>query len=240
MSPSPQERIYVALDTPDIDKAVAWAGDLKGLVGGMKVGKEFFTAQGPAGVRRIAEVGMPVFLDLKFHDIPNTVAGAVRAAIPLELKILNVHASGGRTMMETAMNTATDEAAKLGVARPLVLAVTVLTSMDQSDLAEIGIDAAPIDQVKRLARLTQDSGLDGVVCSAAEIEALRAECGPDFKLLTPGIRPAWSVAGDQKRVVTPADAVKRGSDFLVIGRPITGADDPADAARRIADELAGA
>jgi len=240
MSQAPRDRIYVALDTPSIEKAETWAGALKGLVGGMKVGKEFFTAQGPAGVRRISELGMPVFLDLKFHDIPNTVAGAVRSAIPLGLKILNVHASGGRTMMETAINTAQEEAENQGIERPLLLAVTVLTSMDRSDLAGIGVDAEPIDQVKRLARLTQDSGLDGVVCSAAEIEVLRAECGPDFKLLTPGIRPAWSVAGDQKRVVTPADAVKRGSDFLVIGRPITGADDPADAAKRIADELASA
>ncbi len=240
MSQSPQDRIFVALDTPDIEKAETWAGVLKGLVGGMKVGKEFFTAQGPAGVRRISELGMPVFLDLKFHDIPNTVAGAMRSAIPLGLKILNVHASGGKTMMETAINTAKEEAANQGVDRPLVFAVTVLTSMDRSDLAGIGVDAEPIDQVKRLARLTQDSGLDGVVCSAAEIEALRAESGPDFKLLTPGIRPAWSVAGDQKRVVTPADAVKRGSDFMVIGRPITGADDPAEAAKRITDELASA
>lgn len=240
MSQAPRDRIYVALDTPSIEKAETWAVALKGLVGGMKVGKEFFTAQGPAGVRRISELGMPVFLDLKFHDIPNTVAGAVRSAIPLGLKILNVHASGGRTMMETAINTAQEEAENQGIERPLLLAVTVLTSMDRSDLAGIGVDAEPIDQVKRLARLTQDSGLDGVVCSAAEIEVLRAECGPDFKLLTPGIRPAWSVAGDQKRVVTPADAVKRGSDFLVIGRPITGADDPADAAKRIADELASA
>ncbi len=237
MTISPEQRIFVALDTTDLARGLELARSLKGLVGGMKIGKEFYTALGPVGARQILAEGMPVFLDLKFHDIPNTVAGAVRAAMPMAPTILDIHAAGGRAMMDAARDAAAEEAESLGVDRPLVLAVTVLTSLDASDLADIGVGGEPVDQVKRLASLAQESGMDGVVCSAAEIEPLRAECGPDFKLLTPGIRPTWAVAGDQKRVVTPADAVARGSDYLVIGRPITGADDPAEAARKIGDEL---
>lgn len=237
MTNGPHNKIFVPLDTRDLKQALGWARGLRGLVGGMKIGKEFFTALGPQGAQTIVDEGIPLFLDLKFHDIPNTVAGAVRAALPLKPFILNVHAAGGRMMMEAARDAAGDEAANLGLTRPLVLAVTVLTSLDDGDLDDIGVAGSSLDQVQRLAGLAQSSGLDGVVCSAAEIEALRRQCGPEFKLLTPGIRPAWAAAGDQKRVVTPADAVRRGSDFLVIGRPITGADDPAAAARRIADEL---
>ncbi|MDG2033201.1 MAG: orotidine-5'-phosphate decarboxylase [Rhodospirillales bacterium] len=237
MTLKPEHRIFVALDTADLDRGLVLARALKGLVGGIKIGKEFFTALGPEGVRKIQAVQMPIFLDLKLHDIPNTVAGAVRAAIPLRPAILNVHAAGGRTMMEAARDASAAESQRLGVEKPVVLAVTVLTSLDADDLADIGVDGHPVDQVKRLAALTQESGLDGVVCSANEIEPLRDQCGPTFKLLTPGIRPAWALAGDQKRMVTPADAVVRGSDYLVIGRPITGADDPAAAARRIGEEL---
>ena len=240
MTLNPQERIFVALDTTDLRRGLELARDLKGLVGGMKIGKEFYTALGPEGARQILAEGVPVFLDLKFHDIPNTVAGAVRAAMPLKPAILNVHAAGGRAMMKAARDAAAEESARLEIERPLVLAVTVLTSLDADDLSDIGVGGVPVDQVKRLASLAQQSGMDGVVCSAAEIEPLRAECGPDFKLLTPGIRPSWAAAGDQKRVVTPADAVKQGSDYLVIGRPITGADNPAEAARKIGDELADA
>jgi len=240
MTLNPQERIFVALDTTDLARGLELARSLKGLVGGMKIGKEFYTALGPEGARQILAEGMPVFLDLKFHDIPNTVAGAVRAAMPLQPTILNVHAAGGRAMMEAARDAADDESARQEVERPLVLAVTVLTSLDTGDLADIGVGGEPVDQVKRLASLAQQSGMDGVVCSAAEIEPLRAACGPGFKLLTPGIRPTWAAAGDQKRVVTPSDAINRGSDYLVIGRPITGADDPAEAARKIGDELADA
>ena len=240
MTLKPENRIFVALDTIDLDRGLELARGLKGLVGGMKIGKEFFTALGPEGVRKIQEVQMPIFLDLKFHDIPNTVAGAVHAAIPLRPAILNVHAAGGRAMMEAARDASAAESHRLGVQKPLVLAVTVLTSMDADDLADIGVGGRSVDQVKRLAALTQESGLDGVVCSANEIGPLRDQCGPTFKLLTPGIRPSWAVAGDQKRVMTPADAVMRGSDYLVIGRPITKADDPAEAARRIGMELANA
>lgn len=228
----PSDKIFVALDTPDLDQALALGRVLAGHVGAVKVGKEFFTALGPDGVRAVADLGMPVFLDLKFHDIPATVAGAVRAALALGPFMLNVHAMGGAAMLRAAVDAAGD-----GPDRPMVLAVTVLTSLGDDDLIATGVAGSSLDQVLRLARLAKDQGLDGVVCSAREVVALRKECGPDFKLVVPGIRPAWAAADDQKRVVTPADAVALGADYLVIGRPITGADDPADAAKRIAEEL---
>ncbi|MEQ8226911.1 MAG: orotidine-5'-phosphate decarboxylase [Rhodospirillales bacterium] len=231
----PADRILVALDTTDADRALALAEGIKGAVGGVKLGKEFFTAQGPQGVRKVSAAGLPVFLDLKFHDIPNTVAGAVRASAPLAPFMLNVHASGGRAMMEAAVQAA-DEASQ-GGPRPLLLAVTVLTSLSDEDLVDIGINNETKAQVARLAKLAQNAGMDGVVCSAHEIKVIRSVCGPDFKLVVPGIRPEWSVKGDQKRVVTPRDAVSLGADYLVIGRPITQADDPIAAAGRIVDEL---
>jgi len=226
--------VFCALDTTDVDRAASLAQSLKGHVGGLKIGKEFFTAHGPAGVRRVIPEGTPLFLDLKFHDIPNTVAGAVRAATALSPAILNVHAAGGRAMMEAARTAAQESETP-----PWVLAVTVLTSLDASDLADIGVHGSPADQVVRLATLAQRAGLDGVVCAAQEIAALRRECGPDFKLVVPGIRPANSATGDQKRTMTPAEAAGLGADVLVIGRPITNAPDPAAAAQAIAAELAG-
>jgi len=229
----PTDRIFTALDTTDIDHAVSLARNLTGHVGGAKVGKEFFTANGPDGVRRVSDTGMPVFIDLKWHDIPNTVAGAVRASLPLKPAIVNVHAAGGAAMLHAAAGAA----AEAGDDRPLVLAVTVLTSLDDDDLHAFGVDTDVTTQVVRLARLSQDNGIDGVVCSAREIEALREACGPEFKLLVPGIRPTWAAIGDQKRVMTPKEAIAKGADYLVIGRPITGADDPVAAAERIADEL---
>ena len=232
----PRDRIFVGLDTADVDTAARLARLLAGAVGGVKIGKEFFTAQGPDGVRA-AIGGAPLFLDLKFHDIPNTVAGAVRAAVHLRPKILNVHASGGRAMMEAAATAARETAEELDVERPRVIGVTVLTSLDAGDLEAVGQKGPPEAQVERLARLAQDSGLDGVVCSPKEIARLRKACGPDFLLVVPGIRPSWSAAGDQKRIMTPAEAVAAGADVLVIGRPITGADDPLAAARRIGAEL---
>ena len=232
----PRERILVALDMTDVDSAKALAVTLSGHVGGIKLGKEFFTANGPAGVRAVTGAGQPVFLDLKFHDIPNTVAGALRAALALGPMILNVHAAGGAVMMRAAAKAvATAEGT-----RPLLIAVTVLTSLGDDDLAEIGVPASAAEQVLRLAKLAQASGLDGVVCSAHEITAIRAACGPDFKLVVPGIRPAWADKGDQKRVMTPAQAVALGADYLVIGRPITAAEDPVGAAQRIGAELRGA
>ena len=230
----PHERTFVALDTTDLAHALDLANALSGHVGGMKVGKEFFTACGPDGVRAVTDCGMPVFLDLKFHDIPNTVAGAIKASLSLSPYMVNVHASGGETMMRAATQSA--EAA--GEGRPLVLGVTVLTSMDESDLQEIGVESSIPDQVMRLASLAQFSGLDGVVCSAREVEDLREHLGKEFKLVVPGIRPQWASSDDQKRIVTPAAAIAIGADYLVIGRPITGASDPVEAANKIAAEIA--
>jgi orotidine-5'-phosphate decarboxylase len=236
MTPAPHERIFVGLDTADVDKAQRLAKELAGAVGGVKIGKEFFTAQGPDGVR-LAVGGAALFLDLKFHDIPNTVAGAVRAAVHLRPRILNVHASGGRAMMAAAAEAARETAEELDIARPKVIGVTVLTSLDAGDLEAVGQKGPLEAQVERLACLAQASGLDGVVCSPREIARLRKTCGQDFLLVVPGIRPSWSAAGDQKRVMTPAEAVAAGADVLVIGRPITSADNPLAAARRIGAEL---
>ncbi|NQV98481.1 MAG: orotidine-5'-phosphate decarboxylase [Rhodospirillales bacterium] len=230
----PTDRIFVALDTTDIELAVSLAQHLAGLVGGVKMGKEFLTAFGPDGVRRVSACGMPVFLDTKFHDIPNTVASAIRAALPLQPFMINIHASGGRAMMEAARDAVLEAESP----RPLLIAVTVLTSLSDQDLDEIGLKGPSQDRVVALAKLTQSCGLDGVVCSPLEIAAVRQACGPDFKLVVPGIRPTWAAAGDQKRIMTPRQAVDLGADYLVIGRPITGADDPVAAAKKIAEELA--
>ena len=229
----PRERILVALDTTDVDRAKALALTLKGQVGGIKIGKEFFTAHGPQGVREVAGDGQPLFLDLKFHDIPNTVAGAIRSALRLKPLILNVHAAGGVAMMKAAA----EAVAEAGTGRPLLIAVTVLTSLGDDDMADIGVGSSAAEQVARLAKLAQSSGLDGVVCSPREIELVRQACGADFKTVVPGIRPEWAAAGDQKRIMTPRQAVDAGADYLVIGRPITGADDPVAAAERIGEEL---
>lgn len=198
----------------------------------LKVGKELFTRGGPQFVEQLQRLGFEVFLDLKFHDIPNTVAGAVRAAGELGVWMVNVHASGGSRMMGAAV-----EALQGFSTRPLLIGVTVLTSMSTEDLVELGYTESPRERVLRLAALAADSGLDGVVCSAMEATDLRAARGEDFCLVTPGIRLAGDAAGDQRRVVTPADAVAMGSDYLVIGRSVTGADDPLAALRRIHTEL---
>lgn len=225
--------VFCALDTTDLNKAVAWSNAIKPYVGGLKLGLEFFNAHGPQGIARIAEIGLPIFADLKLHDIPNTVAGGVRAILPLGVSILNVHASGGIAMMKAAA----DEAARAGARRPKIIGVTVLTSLDASDLHAAGVSATPGEQVIRLATLAKTAGLDGVVCSAHEIAPLRNTLGPDFMLIVPGIRPAGAETGDQKRVMTPLEAVKLGADIVVIGRPITEASDPAAAARAIHDSL---
>lgn len=230
--------VLVALDTTDLETAKGWARATRGSVAGIKLGLEFFNARGPAGVAEVAGLGAPLFLDLKFHDIPNTVAGAVRAVVPLKPSILNLHASGGAAMMRAALDAARDTAAKGGIAPPKLIGVTVLTSLSDADLAEVGQPGAS-DQVRRLAALTKACGLDGVVCSPHEIALLRRDLGPDFLLVVPGVRPSWSAAGDQKRIMEPREAMAAGADYLVIGRPITGAADPADAARRIATEIAG-
>jgi orotidine-5'-phosphate decarboxylase len=216
------KRIIVALDVPTVDEASRLLDQLDADQCRVKVGKQLFTSCGPELVRQINNRGFEVFLDLKFHDIPNTVAGAVQAAADLGVWMVNVHASGGRAMMEAAANTL----ARAGGEAPLLIGVTVLTSMAREDLLEVGIAASPEDQVKRLALLSADCGLDGVVCSAAETSLLRELGGPDFCLVTPGIRRAEDAAGDQKRVVGPADAIANGSTYLVVGRPINKADSP--------------
>ena len=231
--------VLVALDTTDLAVAKGWARATRDHVAGIKLGLEFFNARGPAGVAEVAAQGAPLFLDLKFHDIPNTVAGAVRAVTPLKPTILNLHASGGAAMMRAARDAAHDTAAKLGVTPPKLIAVTVLTSLSDDDLVEVGQPAGASDQVRRLAALTQACGLDGVVASPHEIAMLRRDLGPNFLLVIPGVRPSWSAAGDQQRIMEPRQAMDAGADYLVIGRPITGAPDPAEAARRVADEIAG-
>lgn len=220
--------IYVGLDTPDPDHAEALGRAVKPYVGGLKLGLEFFMRNGPDGVRRMGRVGLPIFLDLKLHDIPNTVAGALKSLSVLDLAIVNVHAGGGLSMMQAA-HAVRPPGAKL-------IAVTVLTSMDADDLAGVGVSGNPAAQVQRLAALTREAGLDGVVCSAHEVALLKAEWANGL-FVVPGIRPAGADLGDQKRVMTPAEALSAGAGVLVIGRPITAAADPASAAAAIADTL---
>jgi len=238
--------VFCAVDTTDLPHATklirAVAGGPRPAVGGIKLGLAFFLAHGAPGVRYafpapVRATGVGFFLDLKLHDIPNTVAGGIRAVVELEPTFITIHTAGGPAMMKAAAETATSEAKRLGVARPKLLGVTVLTSLDKSDLEATGVAAAPSDQVLRLAALARQSGLDGVICSPLEIAALRKACGADFVLMVPGIRPAGSSTGDQKRVMTPSEAVKLGANHLVIGRPITEAADPGAAAQAIAREL---
>jgi orotidine-5'-phosphate decarboxylase len=229
-----QNPVFVAIDTPDLNRALALARTLKPHVGGLKVGLEFLTAQGPEGVRRIVEIGLPVFADTKFHDIPNTVAGAAREIAKLGVAIFNVHASGGAAMMRAGL-----EAARAVSPHTQVIGVTVLTSVDDGDLDAIGQRGPLSDQVVRLARLAKQAGLDGVVCAAREIAAVRKACGLDFLIVVPGIRPAGAELGDQRRVMTPGEAHRAGAGILVVGRPITAAADPALAAQAIVAELAG-
>ncbi|WEM41426.1 orotidine-5'-phosphate decarboxylase [Photobacterium sp. DA100] len=227
-------KVIVALDYPSQDEALAFVDRIEPGSCRLKVGKEMFTFFGPDFVRKLHERGHSVFLDLKFHDIPNTCSRAVAAAAELGVWMVNVHASGGERMM-----TASREILEpYGKDRPLLIGVTVLTSMEAADLKGIGITAEPKEHVLNLARLTKNSGLDGVVCSAQEASMLKAELGSEFKLVTPGIRPAGSAAGDQRRVMTPVEAVKAGSDYLVIGRPITQAADPAAVLAEINKTLA--
>jgi orotidine-5'-phosphate decarboxylase len=218
--------IIVALDFASPDEALALARRLDPMLCAVKVGKELFTAGGPEVVRKLTDRGFKLFLDLKFHDIPNTVAQACAAATRLGVWMLNVHASGGRAMLTAARQAVAEAASAQRAAAPLVIAVTVLTSLDAAGLAETGVAASPADHAVHHARLAQSCGLDGVVCSAAEAPAMRAALGPAFVLVTPGIRPAGSAADDQARIVTPAQAIAAGADHLVIGRPITRAADP--------------
>ncbi|MDV3258427.1 MAG: orotidine-5'-phosphate decarboxylase [Sphingomonas sp.] len=220
--------IYVAIDTPDMDRARAIAAAVKRHAGGLKLGLEFFCHNGRNGVMELAELGLPIFLDLKLHDIPNTVAKAIQALAPITPAVLTVHAAGGRAMLEDAKASAPAETR--------VVAVTVLTSLDTEDLSSIGVRSDNHEQVERLAALAKDAGLDGIVCSGNEVAAVRRKWKDGF-FVVPGIRPHNSHAGDQKRVMTPRGAIDAGASILVVGRPITGAADPALALREIAGTL---
>jgi len=259
-----RDKLIVALDLPTGDAATRMAERLQGHVGMFKVGSELFTAEGPVPVRYLVATGHRVFLDLKFHDIPNTVRAAAREAAQLGVSMVNVHASGGRKMMEAARegaraldggsrgpqkpgsalpdppigNSGRPQGPPLQ-AGPKVLAVTILTSLENEDLEELGISGTPMEAVVRLARLAQSARLDGVVASAREISAIRQACGPEFLIVTPGIRPASAATNDQARIATPASAIAAGADYLVVGRPITGAPDPAAAADAIVAEMEG-
>jgi orotidine-5'-phosphate decarboxylase len=230
--------ILVALDVDSAAKALALADRLGDAAGGFKIGKQLFTAEGPAVVRAIAERGQRVFLDLKFHDIPTTVAGAVRSAVATGAWMVNVHCSGGSAMMRAAAEAARSAASALGRPRPLVIGVTVLTSLDDAALAEVGCARPVRDQVIHLARLAQAAGLDGVVASPLETAAIRAACGPDFTIVTPGIRGAAEAGrDDQARTMSASEAMAAGANYLVIGRPITGGENPRAAATAIAAQL---
>jgi orotidine-5'-phosphate decarboxylase len=233
------DKLLVALDVESGDRALQLVTALRGLAGGFKIGNRLFTSDGPTLVRAIAGSGSRVFLDLKYHDIPNTVGQAVEAAVATGAWMINVHASGGTAMMQAAARAARETSAKLGRAAPLMIAVTVLTSMDQDALRAVGVERPVIDQVIALALLTQRAGLQGVVASAQETAAIRQACGPDFQIVTPGIRgaSAGTERNDQSRTMGPAEAIKAGASYIVVGRPIIAAQDPRAAAEAIVEEL---
>jgi len=230
-----RNKIIFALDVNGLAEIDRYAEMLSGRVGMFKVGKELFTSCGPAAVKAVQRYGGQVFLDLKYHDIPNTVANAMLEAARLGVQLANLHALGGGEMMEAAAKAVQKEFS--GSERPKLLAVTILTSSTETTLRQIGIDHSVQDMVVRLARLAKQSGMDGVVASPLEIELIREACGPDFLIVTPGVRPSFAAVDDQKRIMTPSEAVRAGADYLVIGRPIAKAADPVQAAQMIADEI---
>ncbi len=233
----PRNPVICAIDTTDVAEAYALAERIAPHVGAIKLGLEYFVANGAAGVHVFQPLHLPIFLDLKFHDIPNTVAKAIEATAGIHSFMMTVHTSGGRAMLQASIDASMRVAEMTGTARPYIVGVTTLTSMDQDDLMMTGVRDTVPDHVKRLADLAQSAQLDGVVCSSYEIEMLRREVGDDFLLIVPGIRPEGSAHQDQKRVMSPVQAMRKGADFLVIGRPITASADPAEAARIIAASI---
>jgi orotidine-5'-phosphate decarboxylase len=237
-TPSSANRIIVALDSQDLAQAKDWVASLSGAVVAFKLGLEFLSAHGPQGIREVQAAGAGrIFADTKFNDIPNTVAGAVRSICGIDPWLLNVHATAGSAAMRAARKAAEEYSEQTGKARSLIIAVTVLTSLDQAALAEIGVTGSVEEQVVRLANMAQASGMDGVVASPLEIRAIREACGPDFLIVTPGVRPAGGASHDQARIATPEAAIAAGADYLVIGRAITGAANPRAAAEAIAASL---
>jgi orotidine-5'-phosphate decarboxylase len=239
-TPDARARLAVALDLPDGAALLALARRVAPEAGILKLGLEAFVAEGPSLVRTLVESGAGVFLDLKLHDTPNTVSRAAAAAVRTGASIVNCHAAGGTEMMKAFGEGARAAAAKAGLKAPKLIAVTILTSLDAAAVRAVGFEGSPREAALRLAILAKESGLDGVVCSPEEIETIRAALGGDFLLVVPGVRPRGEAAGDQRRVATPADAIRAGADLLVVGRPITGALDPAAAARAIVAEIASA
>ena len=231
-----KKKIIVAIDTIDTNEALKITKLIPD-VGAFKLGLEYFCANGPKGISKISETGVKIFLDLKFHDIPNTVAGAIRASLNLEPYMMTVHLSGGYNMLDRTMEEVKEYCSKKSLKRPLILGVSVLTSIDNNDFSSLGIKGKVEDQVVRLAKLAENSGLDGLVCSAKELKIVKREVGKNLILVTPGIRPAGGEINDQKRILTPAQAIKDGANFLVIGRPITSVDDPQKALNNISLEI---
>lgn len=235
---SAANRLIVALDDPDLTWALEMADRVGGRAGMLKVGLELFNSAGPAAIHALRERGARVFYDSKLCDIPNTVAGAAAAIARMGAAMLNVHALGGRAMMAAAKQGAARGAGEAGLETPFVVAVTILTSLDEADLRDqLGMSEAPLEAAKRLAALAREAGLDGVVASAREVAEIKRVCGKDFLTVTPGIRPSWASAGDQARVATPREAIAAGADYLVVGRPITRAEDPLAALERVVDEM---
>jgi orotidine-5'-phosphate decarboxylase len=235
-----RDRLIVALDVPTRKEAFHLVKLLDNEVGAYKIGMQLYNSEGPDIVRDIQLLGGRVFVDLKFHDIPNTVAQTSRVMARRQAFMYTMHAGGGSKMLRTAVESAAEEAAALGVERPLAIGVTVLTSISQSVFEqEMGVKIPIVDHVVALARLAREAGMDGVVCSPQEIAPVRAACGGELLIITPGVRPAWAASDDQARVMTPAEAIQAGASYLVVGRPITKAPDPREAARRIVEEMAG-
>jgi orotidine-5'-phosphate decarboxylase len=235
------DQLLIALDVDTTEGAVAMASTLRGVAGGLKIGSRLFTAEGPKSVRRLVEHGDRVFLDLKFHDIPTIVAGAVRSAVRLGVWMMTLHTAGGAAMMRAALEAAEDEAARLGRPRPLIAGVTVLTSLDSKALPSIGVVRPLLDHVDALAALALDARIDGVVASPHEIARIRQRCGPGFLIVTPGIRPTSAQhEDDQARTMSAAQALEAGADYLVVGRPVLAAADPRAAAEALAAEISAA